>query len=165
MPRRRSGKKIDFLHWTYGSGFFASLADGTPMAGTVIAAQHLPETLMRTRGEVAVNGVSGQVPGRACSIGVGMILVPEGTGATVLWSPITDGDAPWFWVDYFNIGYEEPVTDIMCIQALIGVRRVVDSKAMRINKNMELQLVGENQTTATALNVDVAFQARFLAGT
>ncbi len=45
-PRRRSGKKIDFLHWTTGFGAFEALAAGT-VAGTLISAQHLPETLMR----------------------------------------------------------------------------------------------------------------------
>ncbi len=164
MPRRRSGKKIDFLHWTYSFGAASGLVAGTA-AGTLIAAQHLPETLMRTRGEVTVALDGANAPGVSANIGVGFIMVPEGTSGTVLWSPITDGDAPWFWVDYFNIGYEEPVVDVVGSPELSFARRVIDSKAMRIVKNMELQVVYENVTRQAALAVNVLVQARFLAGT
>ncbi len=164
MPRRRSGKKIDFLHWTYGNKSFANQQAGTA-AGSVQTAQHLPETLMRTRGEYIASLDGNEVPGVSANIGLGLILVPEGTGSTVLWSPITDGDAPWYWVDYFSIGYEEPVADVIGSPIISFVRRIVDSKAMRIVKNMEQQLVIENVTVAGALGVNVLFQARFLSGT
>ncbi len=163
-PRRRSGKKIDFLHWTFAAGFIPALSAGT-LAASIIPAQHLPETLMRTRGEICVGIDGAPVAGRSAIIGVGLILVPEGTGTTVLWSPISDGDAPWFWVDYFFISYEEMVTDVIITQELAAARRVVDSKAMRIVKNMEFQLVAENTTLAGAVGVNVNFVGRVLAGT
>ncbi len=106
-----------------------------------------------------------QAPGDGGFVGIGMILVPEGTGSTVLWSPITDGDAPWFWVDYFFIGYEEMVIDTIGQPFWSGARRVIDSKAMRIVKNMEIQAVLENVTAGGTIDVVAAVQARFLAGT
>ncbi len=98
MARRRSGKKIDFLHWTHGNGVNTGLAAGTT-ASTLIAAQHLPETLMRTRGNLLCTTSGVQAPAKSVFVAGGIILVPEGTGTTVLWSPITDSDAPWIWVD------------------------------------------------------------------
>ena len=97
MARRRSGKKIDFLHWVYGAASSGILSAGTA-AIAIIPAQHLPETLMRTRGAVLTGPSGTQGPARSVNVGVGLILVPEGTGTTVLWSPISDGDAPWIWV-------------------------------------------------------------------
>jgi len=97
MPRRRSGKKIDFVHWAYGNATASALAAGTNGA-TLFPAQHLPETLLRMRGELMSWGDANLAPGVNARIGCGIILVPEGTGSTVLWSPITDGDAPWIWV-------------------------------------------------------------------
>ena len=164
MARRRSGKKIDFVHWTYGS--FQTSGFGAGVVGaTVLAAQHLPETLLRIRGEWIgfVDGAS--APGTLASIGIGLIHVPEGTGSTVLWSPITDGDAPWIWVDYALIGYEEMVVDVVDVPTLSAVRRVIDSKAMRITKNSELQFVAENATVSSAVTMSIAGQARVLSGT
>ncbi len=164
MPNgRRSRKKIDIVHWTYGSFSALALSAGT-VAGTVLAAQHLPETLLRTRGEILVFLDALGAPGRLVSVGVGFILVPEGTGTTVLWSPITDGDAPWFWVDYFIIGHEELVTDVVDIPEVSAARRVIDSKAMRKARNTEVQFVVENATVAAGAAINVAGQARFLAG-
>ena len=157
------GKKIDTVHWTYGSWDFPAQAAGTA-AVNVLAAQHLPETLLRVRGEQVCYADSTQAPAKLASIGIGLILVPEGTGTTVLWSPITDGDAPWFWVDYFMIGYEEMVTDVVGVPGITSARRVIDSKAMRKNRNMEVQAVVENATVIGAINVNVEGQARFLAG-
>ena len=163
---RRSGfaKKIDNVHWTYGS--FASLAfSAGTIASTVYGAQHLPETLLRIRGEVMgyVDGTS--VPGGLTAVGMGLIQVPEGTGATVLWSPITDGDAPWIWVSYAMLGYEEGVTDVIANQTAMGFRREIDNKAMRKQRNTEIQWVCENATVASALSVNISGQVRMLHGT
>ncbi len=165
MAHRRSGfaKKIDTVHWTYGSFDALALAAGT-IAVNAFPAQHLPETLLRTRGEVMVYAQGLDAPGVVASLGVGMIQVPEGTGTTVLWSPITDGDAPWIWVDYFIIGYEEKVTDVIAVQELQGARRVIDSKGMRKLRNTELQVVFENASISGALPISTAGQMRILSG-
>ncbi len=48
MPRRRSGKKIDFVHWTGFSGQIANL--GATAVGSVVLSttEHATETLLRT---------------------------------------------------------------------------------------------------------------------
>ena len=162
--RRRSGKKIDFLHWAYASAATGGHAAGT-IAAMVFAAQHLPETLMRLRGEVLISLDALGVVGSSANIGVGLIYVPEGTGTTVLWSPITDGDAPWVWVDYHTIAYEEPVVDVISNPISQTYRGVIDNKAMRIVKNSELQCVWENVTVQGVLSVNSQVQVRALSGT
>ncbi len=161
--RGGQGKKIDTVHWTYGSFSALALTAGT-VAGTVYAAQHLPETLMRIRGEFVSYLDSASAPPTLSGVGIGLIQVPEGTGTTVLWSPITDGDAPWVWVDYFHLGYEEMVTDVITVQQLIGVRRVIDNKSMRRMRNTELQCVIENATIETGEAINTALQVRTLFG-
>ncbi len=164
MPNRTGfRKKIDTVHWTYGSFQFLAQGAGTA-AVNVHAAQHLPETCMRTRGEWVsyVDGV--QSTAVLVSVGVGYILVPEGTGTTVLWSPIADGDAPWFWVDYFMIGSEEIVADVLQVAQLSGARRIIDSKAMRKVRNREVQCVCEVATVAGAASINAVGQTRILCG-
>ena len=164
MPRPRARqKKIDNVHWTYGSWGFGGLAAGT-IAANVYAAQHLPETLLRIRGEIVVTMDAASAPAKLVAVGVGLILVPEGTSATVLWSPISDGDAPWIWVDYFTIGYEEMVTDVIDVPQLSGARRVIDSKSMRRIRNQEIQVVAENATVSSAAPVNVTGNVRSLFG-
>ena len=110
MPNRarRSGfeKKIQSVHWTHGVFVEPNLAAGVA-ASLVLAAQHLSETLMRIRGEwiAAFNGAL--AGGEGVFVTCGLIQVPEGTGSTVLWSPLTDGDAPWIWRDVFHLLYNE----------------------------------------------------------
>ena len=165
MPRRTRGRgrKIDFTHWTYGSFSHGAQAAGTA-ASNLFGAQHEPETILRIRGSYVAYMDTPSAPGALVSIGVGFILVPEGSGATVTWSPITDGDAPWIWVDYAMIGYEEMVTDVVDVPMLSGVRRIIDSKAMRITRNQEVQMVVENVTVGNAAAVNVFGQLRLLAG-
>ncbi len=163
MARRGHAKKIDTVHWAYGSFSALAFSAGT-VAANVLAAQHLPETLLRIRGEWICSLDGTQAPGVAVSIAVGLILVPEGTGTTVLWSPITDGDAPWIWWDTMGIEYQELVTDVIGAQAVMAGRRVIDSKAMRRVRNTELQFVAENATIGGAADVDIIGSARILAG-
>ncbi len=165
---RRSGfaKKIDTVHWTLAQNIFVAQAAGT-VGATALAAQHLPETLLRIRGEwaAALDGV--QAPGIGVTVTMGMILVPEGTGSTVLWSPNTDGDAPWIWWDAFHLIYEEAVVDVVASTDQVSARsRVIDSKAMRKNRNEELQVVLENVTISgmVASSVHGVYTARVLAG-
>ena len=166
MARRRGGfqKKIQYTHWTYGSASVPSTGAGSSGVN-VLAAQHEPETLLRIRGEYAVSVDAPQAPGNIGAFGVGLILVPEGTGTTVLWSPITDGDAPWIWVDYAAIGYEEMVIDVIDVPGLSFVRRVVDNKAMRIIRNQEVQLVQETVSViGTVPNLNLIANFRILSG-
>jgi len=163
MTRRRSGKKIDFVHWTLGVA--ESFGQSAGVIGvTLAAALHEPETLLRCRGNLACYLDGGPTTGGQVKMGVGLILVPEGTGSTVLWSPITDGDAPWIWVDIFRVAYEEMVTDVIAAQQLIAHRSVIDGKAMRISRNQELQVVFENVTAQGALTTNTAVDLRTLAG-
>ncbi len=128
MARRRSGKKIDFTHWSGFASNFLAQAAGT-IAATAAAAQHLPETLLRTRGGLTAFLDGTQGPTGLTQVALGMILVPEGTGSTVLWSPFTDSDAPWFYWTCFHLGYEEAVTDVVDMPGMTSYREVIDSKA------------------------------------
>ncbi len=164
--RRRSGfeKKIDTVHWTYGSFSFSNVDAATSSAATVFAAQHLPETLMRTRGSVSLNLDGVQAPGVGVSLAIGFIQVPEGTGTTVLWSPITDGDAPWIWWDTREFLYDETVQDVIGSQATLAFQITIDSKAMRKLRNTELQMVVQNATLLSSSGVNVFGAVRCLFG-
>ncbi len=166
MARQRSDrqKKIQNVHWTYGSFSTLVVVAGTPVAVEVFSAQHLTETLMRTRGEFLTWLDGAPTPGDAVAFGMGLIVVPEGTGTTVLWSPLTDGDAPWLWVDYSSLAYDEPVTDVIDIPLATAVRRIIDSKAMRIIRNSEVQFVIEQSTIGSAQAINCIGQVRSLFG-
>ncbi len=164
MARRRTGKKIDFVHWTGVQEVF--LARGAGSAGlNVLAASHEPETLMRFRGNVLCYVDAAQIPGGMVQIALGMQVVPEGTGITVANAPATNPDSPWFWYEIFTLGYEEMVTDVIDVPGATSFRATIDSKAMRIIRNEEVQLVIENVTLATALSVNCVVNGRFLSGT
>ena len=149
-------------HWTgFGQGFLAFSA-GTN-AALVNMAIHGRETLLRIRGELSAWMDTTSVPPLAVQIGIGLILVPEGTGSTVLWSPLTDIDAPWFWYETFLLAYEEMVTDVVDVPGMTSFRKTIDSKAMRIVRpDVELQLVVENVTLAGAAAVNVHAGGRIL---
>jgi len=167
MAHRRGGfsKKIDSVHWTYGS--FLQLAQGPGVvAENVMSALHLPETLLRIRGEWVCNFSGALGDGEGAGVTVGLIQVPEGTGTTVLWSPITDGDAPWIWWDVMHLIYQEYVVDGNFSSQVASGRRTIDSKAMRKLRNTELQFVLENADLGalTGASVDVAGSVRVLTG-
>ena len=160
----RRGKKIDHVHWTAFSNGASSLSAGSS-AVQLIAAQHLPETLLRTRGWLLCYPTATQPPGGQCLITIGFIVVPEGTGTTVLSRPFTESDADWFYHTSFPIGYQEMVTDVIDVPVASGHREVIDSKAMRkVHGASEIQMVMENTTTETAINVKVRVGGRFLTG-
>jgi len=167
MARRRSfGKKIDTVHWT---GVFANalgIASAGTQGTTLLPAQHLPETLMRIRGEWTAAMDGALADGSGARVTCGMILVPEGTGTTVLWSPSTDGDAPWIWWDVMHLDYEEYVADVIESTMTASGRRVIDSKAMRRVRNEELQFVVENTDPGalTGSSVNVLVAGRVLSG-
>jgi len=164
MPRRRSGKKIDFTHWT-GTSIARLAQSAGSVAGTMFVAGHEPETILRMRGNLLSYMDATPVPGVLLDVAAGLVLVPEGTGSTILWSPITDADAPWIWYDRFSLGYEEPVSDVVDIPGLTSYRSIIDNKAMRIVRNQEVQLVIEQATLATAGDINTVVNVRSLAGT
>ena len=82
----------------------------------------------------------------------------------MLWSPETDSDAPWFWWDVMNIGYSEQVTDVVDTPGISSGRRIIDSKAMRIMRNQEVQAVVEVVTVEGTSAINVSASVRFLAG-
>jgi len=163
--RGRHAKKIDSVHWTGGAGQFIGKAAGA-LAGNLFPAQHLPETLLRIRGEWAASLVGGLGSSVGAQLTAGIIQVPEGTATTVLWSPFTDADAPWIWWDSFSLIYVEFVSDVVASIETACARRVIDSKAMRKLRNTELQLVMENTTIPglTATNISANLNVRVLSG-
>ncbi len=165
MARGRHAKKIDVVHWTLIDAVFAAFSAGTS-AINLLAAQHLPETLLRIRGSWAVSLDGALTPGVGLTIFAGIIQVPEGTGASVLWSPFTDADAPWIWWDTMHMLYDEYVADVVSSTQTSSGRRVVDSKAMRKMRNTELQMVVENVTMASksGSGVNMSLSGRVLAG-
>ena len=164
MGRRRGGKKIDYTHWTGSQTSTLAFSAGS-VAAIALPASHEPETLLRIRGSHSAFVDSTSAPGLNIEIACGLIPVPEGTGATVLWSPITDADAPWIWYTIYQIAYEEMVTDVIGVQAMLSYREVIDNKAMRIFRNQELQLVAENVTLGAAGAVNMFTGFRALTGT
>jgi len=165
--RGRHQKKIDTVHWTLIQEQAIALSVGGTVGSTALPAQHLPETLMRIRGEWSATMAVNLADGSGAAVTAGLILVPEGTGTTVLWSPNTDGDAPWIWWDTFGLIYREYVTDAVASDAIANRARVIDSKAMRKVRNRELQFVVENVDPGalTGVAVDVIMTARVLSGT
>ncbi len=162
--RDRAGKKIDTLRWTASTVIANALTAGSA-AVNVIAAGVPTETVMRTRGHVLTYVDGAQAPAGLVQVSMGLILVPEGTGTTVLWEPFGDSAAPWFWFSEVHVGYEEAVTDVIAMQNIMVIREVIDSKAMRrANVEEEVQFVVTNTTLNGARTVNVALSARFLLG-
>ena len=163
---RRHAKKIQSVVWKGIGAVFESLVNGATAAFAVLSAQTQPETILRIRGEWLAGFANPLAPDTGATVRVGLILVPEGTGTTVLWAPGTDVGAPWIWWDALTLLYAEAVTDVIGSQMTAGGRRVIDSKAMRIRRNQELQCVIENTTVGslTTASVMADVQARVLVG-
>ena len=160
FPARRRQK----TRWAMGTGGvdFLALAAGT-IGETVFTAGTLEETILRIRGNLLAYVDAVQNPGALALIGVGMIMMPEGTGTTVTSSPISDGNAPWIWHETFHIGWEEGVADVEAVQTIGMFRAVIDNKSMRIARpDRELQVVAENVTVGNAVAVNILLSPRFL---
>ena len=164
--RTRGEKVIDNVFW---SGALADFGSVALSAGTVaeqaLVASNQPFTLMRIRGNLLAYIDGGPAPGVSAEIGVGLRMVPEGTGSTVLSSPISDDEASWIYYSTFVVGHEEPVTDVLQIPGLTYFREVMDGKAMRrVKPDTELQWVAENVTLGGAVSVNILIACRFLLG-
>ncbi len=163
MARSRHVKKIDNVRWVRTNGSALVLSAGT-IGVVYILVTTLPETLMRIRGEAFVRIDAAGGPGRLVLATMGIIKVPEGTGATVLYDPQSDGDAPWVWHYQTFVGYEEAVTDVVDYGGAVS-RIVIDNKAMRRTRpDEEYQFVVTNTTIAGSSAIDVAFATRNLVG-
>ncbi len=162
--RGRGEKVIDELRWQGFQGGALALGAGSA-AVNLAGASTFPETIMRTRGQLVAWMDAGAQPAAGIDVAVGMVVVPDGTGTTVLWSPITDANAPWFFYSRFVIGYEEMVTDVVDVPGLSLYRELIDSKAMRRGRaDTEIQLVVEQATLVAADAINVEVSGRFLLG-
>jgi len=163
--RARAGKTIDNLRWTGGNAIVASALTAGSVAVVALAAGVPRETIMRTRGEVLVTLDGQQTPSGLVLISMGLVLVPEGQGTTVIWDPFGDSEAPWFWFRETFVGYDEGVTDVIDFPGMTTSRMIVDSKAMRrANVDEEIQFVVTNTTVDGARQVNVGAAFRFLLG-
>ncbi len=164
MPRRSRGKKIDQLRWLGFAATAGALAAGS-IGVLVLAADTFADTIMRTRGQLLAFVDGTPAPGAFVQVAVGAIIVPEGTGTTVLWSPIADENADWFWYTRFALGYEEPVVNVVDVPGAAGYRETIDSKAMRVSKpDTEVQIVFEQSTLASSMAINLSVLGRFLLG-
>ena len=165
MARGRGrGRSIDNLRWIGVNQGTTALAAGS-VAFTALSASTMPDTVMRTRGQFSAWIDGPDAPGVSARFGAGLIIVPEGTGTTVLWAPLTDPNAPWFWYTSGLLAYEELVTDVIDSPLMTAYREIVDSKAMRRGPpDTEVQLVIENTTFGGALSFNAGFDGRLLIG-
>ncbi len=171
MPRRRSrghsagDRQMQSTRWDGGGFTFLAFSAGTIGGNQVTADELPPETILRVRGEIVCYLDSTITPPKLVDIAIGMALVPEGTSATVQWSPITDPQAPWFFYERFTVGYEEVVTDVIDVPGITSFRKSIDDKAMRIIRpGVEVQTVAENVTLGGAATVNIRGNVRFLFG-
>ena len=119
------------------------LAAGVSAQFTLFSAD-AAETLVRMRGMVTVTlDASGNAAGDMCIVGFGLIVVSA--GATVAVSPVTDGNANWFWHTMIPLASEVLVDVVDSAQILASAREVIDNKAMRRLREVEdVVLVVEN---------------------
>ena len=166
MARQTRSKKIDFTRWTNNNNSANAFGAGTVASTFFASSTTVAQTILRTRGNLVAYADGAPVSGALAIISLGLCLVPEGTGTTVLWSPFTDAEAPWFWHTTFHLGYEEMVTDVIDASGLTVFREMIDSKAMRVLRpDTEVQFVAENTTVLGALTVNVSVGIRMLLGT
>ncbi len=164
MPRARGNRKIDNVRWVSFFNFTNTHAAGATVAVNMIGAGTAPETLMRVRGEFSAVIDSTNEPGKALRVTAGMIVVPDGTGTTVLWEPNGDAAAPWFWYASFALFYDESVVNAVAYGGSFA-RIGIDNKAMRrVRPDEEIQLVVTNTTISGGTGINWAMSARTLFG-
>jgi len=163
MARRKSGKKIDFTRWTLGSFTSLALSAGSSQAVIITGSSVQSATILRTRGELLVYMDGSQSRGVMLHGAIGLLVQQIGATATSL--PLTDAEAPYFWYETFTLGYEEPVTDVVDIPGITSVRKVIDSKSMRILRaEQEVVCIVEQATLGSGGAINVQVDARFLLG-
>ena len=164
MANRRSGRRAD-LRWTLGRSSLQSVpgAGTTVLASNILSAGTGSQTIMRTRGHLVAWLDGTLVAGDVVSCAIGFLVVPGGSAAVVISSPITDSQAPYFWFEAFTFAAEDtaaPLTD-----GLKMFRAEIDSKAMRILRpDREVQCVAEAFDIVQTSIVNFQVEARFLIG-
>ncbi len=157
-------KRIQSTRWEAANHFFGAASAGS-VAQTFITAGTDTETLLRIRGDLVGYIDGADEPPVAVQVAIGAILVPEGSSTTVLWSPITDGNAPWFFYETFLLGYEEYVTDVVQAVHVSSMRKTIDVKSQRIIRpDVEAQIVMESATISGAGSINVNLAFRLLLG-
>ena len=168
MPRRfsrsRGPKKLDHTQWALSTGSSQAQAAGA-VAINFSTVGTTPATLLRIRGEILVFLDGSHAPGKLIQVTYGIILVPEGTGTTVVFDPVLDANAPWLLYGQGTLGYDEPVTDVIDIPVATGFRHTIDNKAMRIIRpDIEMQMVVQNSTIGTSASSNFVYGLRWLLG-
>ena len=164
---RRNGrfeKVIDTTRWAGSRLAFNAQAAGN--SALTFISDGGKETLLRIRGELIayIDGV--QTPGGQVDCALGALVVQAGSFTTVIQTPINESDAPWLFYERFTLAYEEMVQDVVDVPGMTSVRRVIDSKAMRILRpGREVQMVFVQQTVQGAMTVNCTFTSRVLLGT
>ncbi len=166
-PRRfptKGTKKIQAKIWELSTGQAAGISAGTTALNFASVGTN-PSTLLRIRGEVAGYLLGASAPAVGVRLTYGIILVPEGTGTTVLWDPVTDANAPWLLYGQAHLAYDEKVTDVVDVPGMSSFRHVIDNKAMRIIRpDVEMQFVVTNTTTISADSATLLYGLRWLQG-
>ena len=156
----RTAKKLP--RWSRIASSFLAVSAGSA-AVQYITAGTLRSTIGRIRGELVCSIDGAVTPGRLVDVALGVLLVPETQGTTVVASPITDDDAPWLLYERFSVGYEEMVTDVVAAEGLSVFRKSIDNKAMRILRpDVEAQLVIETATINGAASVNLVLHSSIL---
>ena len=171
MPKTRRpfrssgrGKKLDHTNWQLSTGSAQALVAGTAAVNFSVSGLQ-PSTLLRIRGEVLASLDGQSSAGKALLLSYGVILVPEGTGSTVVFDPFLDANAPWLLYGSGHLGYEEPVIDVINIPGITSFRHVIDNKAMRIIRpDMEMQFVVTSTTVGVMEESNVYYSFRWLQG-
>ena len=161
----RPAKTIHSLRWAGGNAITALAQTAGSSAAVALASGAPRETVMRTRGEVLVMLDAPSDVNRGVLVSMGLVLMPQGQGTTVIWDPFGDSEAPWFWYPETFLGYDEYVTDVIDGAGGPVSTIVVDSKAMRkANVDEEIQFVVTNTTVNGAQGINVLASFRFLIG-
>jgi len=156
---------MESVRWTGASASFFGQAAGSAAAVFISASDDPPETLLRIRGELTCWVDGPAAPATAVEVGVGIALVPEGSGTTVQWLPITEANAPFLMYERFTLGYEEMVSDVIDVPGLTMFRKVIDVKAMRIIRpDVEVQIAIEQASLNGAEVINLVFSHRTLIG-
>ncbi len=153
--RRSVGRRAD-LRWTLGIADFEGIT--ATAASTIISAGNTSQTIMRTRGSLLCS-IDGPTLNDVVHVGVGFLIIQSGGSATS--TPIADGDAPYFWVEYFTLSSETGTPDDQL--GTQNHRLVIDSKAMRVLRpDQEVTCVVEISRIVGTPVVDLSVVSRFL---
>ena len=165
MARART-KKIDNVFWGSSGAGFLAVGAGSDAGFNAIGVGTQAATLLRVRGSFRawLDGV--QDPGVSIVlVQAGLILVPEGSGVTVQYSPASDSNAPWLYYTSGIISYEESVANVIAISGLDMFEDRIDNKAMRrIRPDVEVQFVVSNTAIQGTAAINAAFGVRILQG-